>query len=68
LGDKIKKKEIAGACNMYGGQKMLYRGLREKPEGKRPLERPSHRWEDNINVDLQEIGEEVDWVNLVQKR
>jgi len=47
---------------------MLYRGLREKPEGKRPLERPSHRWEDNINVDLQEIGEEVDWVNLVQKR
>jgi len=35
----------------------LYRGLWEKPEGKRPLRSSSHRWEDNIKVDLQEIGE-----------
>ena len=27
-----------------------------KPEGKRPLGRPRHRWEDNINMDLQEVG------------
>jgi hypothetical protein len=28
----------------------------EKPEGKRPLWRPTHRWEDNIRIDLQEVG------------
>jgi hypothetical protein len=68
LGYKIKKNEIGEACSMFGGEKRLYRGLREKPEGKRPLGRPNHRWEDNIKVDLQEIGADVDWVNLVQNR
>jgi hypothetical protein len=33
-----------------------YRVLVEKPEGKRPLGRPRHRWEDNIKMDLQEVG------------
>jgi hypothetical protein len=36
-----------------------YRGLVGKPEGKRPLARPRHRWEDNIKMDLQEVGCEV---------
>jgi hypothetical protein len=36
--------------------KDLDRVLMEKPEGKRPLGRPRHRWEDNINMDLQEVG------------
>jgi hypothetical protein len=38
-----------------------------KPEGKRPLGRPRHRWEDIINMDLQE-GERggADWIELVQ--
>ena len=35
--------------------KRLYRGLVGKPEGKRPLGRPTRRWEDNINMDLQEV-------------
>jgi hypothetical protein len=40
-----------------------------KPEGKRPLGRPKHRWEDNINMDLQEVGCGVmDWIDLVQDR
>jgi ribosome biogenesis protein Nip4 len=40
-----------------------------KPEGKRPLRRPRHRWEDNIKMDLQEVGCEVmDWIELVQDR
>ena len=33
----------------------MYRVLVGKPEGKRPLGRPKHRWEDNIKMDLQEV-------------
>jgi hypothetical protein len=40
-----------------------------KPEGKRPLERPRHRWEDNIRMDLQEVGGgSIDWIGLAQDR
>jgi hypothetical protein len=34
----------------------VYRVLVRKPEGKRPLRRPRHRWEGNIRMDLQEVG------------
>jgi hypothetical protein len=38
-----------------------------KPEGKRPLGRPRHRWEDNIKMDLQEVrGCRGDWMELAQ--
>jgi hypothetical protein len=41
--------------------------LVQKPEGKRPLVRSRHRWEDNIRKDLREIGWEcVDWMHLAQ--
>jgi hypothetical protein len=41
----------------------VYRVLVEKPEGKRPLERPGRRWEDNIKMDLEEIVYGVmDWI------
>jgi len=40
-----------------------------KPEGKRPLERPKCRWEDNIKIDLQEVGGGCgDWMELAQDR
>jgi hypothetical protein len=40
-----------------------------KPEGMRPLGRPSHRWKDNIKMDLQELGcREMDWIELAQDR
>jgi hypothetical protein len=40
-----------------------------KPEGKRPLGRPRRRWEDNIKMDLQEVGcEGMDWIDLAQDR
>jgi hypothetical protein len=40
-----------------------------KPEGKRPIARPRFRWEDNIKVDLQEVGcEGMDWIELAQDR
>jgi hypothetical protein len=47
----------------------LYRVLVEKPEGKKPLGRPRHRWEDNIKMDRQEVGcEGMDWIGLDQDR
>jgi hypothetical protein len=40
-----------------------------KPEGKRPLGRPRHKWEDNIKIDLQEVGGRCgDWMELAQDR
>ena len=48
---------------------VAYRVLVEKPEGKRPLGRPRRRWEDNIKLDLQEVGcGGVDWIELAQDR
>jgi hypothetical protein len=40
-----------------------------KPEGKRPLGRPRHRWVDNIRMDLEEVGwGDMDWIGLAQDR
>ena len=40
-----------------------------KPEGKKPLGRPRHRWVDNIRMDLQEVGcGYMDWIGLAQDR
>ena len=47
----------------------MYRVLVGKPRGKRPLGRPRPRWEDNIKMDLQEVGcGGVDWIELAQDR
>ena len=47
----------------------VYRVLVGKPEGKRPLGKPRHRWEFNIKMDLQEIGCGVmEWIDLAQDR
>jgi hypothetical protein len=40
----------------------------EKLEGKRPHRRPRRRWEDNIKMDLQEVGWGMDWIDLAQDR
>jgi hypothetical protein len=51
--------EVRGAYNILVG----------KPKGRRPLGRPRRRWEDNIKMDLSEIGfEDVDWIHLAQDR
>jgi hypothetical protein len=56
---------MGGACSAYGGGERLYRVLVGKPEGKRPLGRPRRRWEDNIRMDLQEVGCRcVEWIGL----
>ena len=47
----------------------VHRVLVRKPEGKRPLGRPRHRWEDNIKMDLQEFGVgRGNWMELAQDR
>jgi hypothetical protein len=52
-----------------GERRGAYRALVGKPEGRRPLERPRRRWEDNIKIDLQEVGWGcMDWMNLAQDR
>jgi hypothetical protein len=55
LGDQIKKNEMGRASSTYRGQEEVHRVLVGKPEGRRPLERPRHRWEDNIKVDHREV-------------
>jgi hypothetical protein len=41
----------------------------DKPEGKKPLGRPRHRWLDNIRMDLVKVGwDDVDWIGLAQDR
>jgi hypothetical protein len=42
----------------------VYRVLVGNPEGKRPMGRPRHRWEDNIKMDLQEVGRGA-WTGLI---
>ena len=52
-----------------GEEKGVYRVLVGKPEGKRALGRPRHRWEDNIKMELQEVGGGCeDWMELAQDR
>ena len=55
------------AC--MGEDRGVHRVLVGKPQGKRPLGRPRHRWEDNIKMDLQEVGGgRRDWMELAQDR
>jgi hypothetical protein len=50
-----------------GKKRNAYRILAGKPEGKRPLGRPRRRWEDNIRMDLREIGKGgMDWIDLLR--
>ena len=52
-----------------GVRRGVYRVLVGKPEGKRPPGRPRHRWEDNIKMDLHEVGcGGMDWIELAQDR
>jgi len=66
-GEQIEKNEMGGA---YMRERSgLYRVLVGKPEGERPLGRSRRRWEDNIKMDLQEVGcGSIDWIELVQDR
>jgi len=63
------KMRWTGYVARIGERSGVYRIVVGKPEGKRPLGRPRRRWEDNIKMDLQEVGcGGVDWTELVQDR
>jgi len=53
---KSRRMRLAGHVARMGERRGVYRVLLGKPEGKRPLGRPRRRWEDNIKMDLQELG------------
>jgi hypothetical protein len=58
-----------GPVARRGERRGVYRILVGKPEGKRLLGRPRHRWEDNFKVDLQEVEcGYMDWIELTQDR
>jgi hypothetical protein len=60
---------VAGHVARMGERRGAYWVLVGKPEGRRPLRRPRHRWEDNIKTDLREVGCWcVDWIGLAQDR
>jgi hypothetical protein len=64
---KLKKMKWAGRVARMSGS--ADRVLGGRPEGRRPLGRPSRRWEDNIKMDLKEIGiDGANWIWLAQDR
>ena len=66
---KSRRMRWAGHVARMGEGRGVHRVLVGKPEGKIPLRRPRRRWEDNIKMDLQEVGGGCeDWVELAQDR
>ena len=66
---KARRIRWAGHVVRMGDRRGVYMVLVGKPEGKRPLGRPRRRWEDNIKMDLQEVGcGDMDWMVLAQDR
>jgi len=59
----------AGHVARVGEERVVYRVLVGKPEGRKSLRRPRRRWLDNIRTDLQEVGcGYMDWIGLTQDR
>jgi len=65
---KTRRMRWAGHVGHMGDGRGVHRVLVGKPEGKRPLERPRRRWEDNIKMDLREVGGGGDWMEVAQDR
>jgi hypothetical protein len=65
--NKSRRMRWAGKVARMEEKRNAYRILVVKPEGKRPLGRPRHRWMDNIKKDVRGIGwDGVDWIDLAQ--
>jgi hypothetical protein len=66
---KSRRMRWAGNVARMGEERGVHRVLVGKPEGKRPLGRPRRRWEDNIKMDVEEVGGgRGDWMELAQGR
>jgi hypothetical protein len=65
---KSRRMRWAGHVARMGEKRGAYRILVARPEGRRPLGIPRHKWEHNIKMDLQEVGWGMDWIELAQDR
>jgi hypothetical protein len=66
---KARRMKWAGHVEGMGEVRGAYNILFGRPEGRRPLGRPRRRWEDNIKMDLREIGfGDMDWINMAQDK
>jgi hypothetical protein len=66
---KVRRMRLAGHVARMRPNRNVYRLLLGKPEGRRPLGGPRHRWLDNIRMDLVEVGwVDVNWIGLAQDR
>jgi len=64
---KSRRMRLTGHVARMGERRGVQRVLVGKPEGKSPLGRPRRRWEDNIKIDLEEVGcGGMDWIELAQ--
>jgi hypothetical protein len=60
---------VGGTCSTHGGGERYLQVLVGKPEGNRLLGRPGRKWEDNIKMDLRDIGiDGANWIRLAQDR
>jgi hypothetical protein len=57
-----------GKVACIGESRGVYRVLEGRPDGKRPLGRTRHTREDNIKINLEKVGWDVDWIDLAQDR
>jgi hypothetical protein len=65
---KSRRMRWAGHVVCMRERRGAYRILVRRPEGRRPLGRPRRRWEDNIKMDLQAVGWDMDRIELAQDR
>jgi hypothetical protein len=70
IGRVIKSRRMRWAEHAVcmGEGRSVYRVLFGRPEVKRPLDRPRRRWEDNIKLDLKNVGIDANWIQLAQNR
>jgi hypothetical protein len=66
---KSRRMRWAGHVARMGEGRCAYRILVGRPEGRRPLGRPRRRWENNIKMDLQDVGwDDLAWIDMAQDR
>jgi hypothetical protein len=65
----MKEDEMARACRMYGREEKTVKDSVRQPDRKGPLVSPRRSWEDNIEMDMKEIGlKRVNWIHLAQDK
>jgi hypothetical protein len=65
----MKEDEVGGTCGTHGGWVRCLQGFVGRPKSKRPVGRPRRMWEDNIKLDLREIGiDGANWIQMAQNR